>query len=119
MTTFDVFLGVFLGFMAAGIVYDLLIEPALHLLKDLSYPFAARIHAWVMREPYISSDMFKEAYGKWLEDIKDSIETYGEFLDADGKIMLNICPKCVNFKRSFAKEGRNRICMDCEFGERK
>ena len=58
--------------------------------------------------PHIDENMYEEALDKILRspdfaEISRSGDTY------------KICPKCRSFKRSFYKDGRKRICMDCEF----
>ena len=107
----DVFVGVLFAFLA----YDYVISPALNYLSDLAAPVMIRIRSWLADEPYLNEKHFLIAYKNWMAESATNTDMYEEFLDEDGSVILKICPKCIRFKRNFAKQGRDRICMDCEF----
>lgn len=104
-----------LSIIIAFAVYDYILMPFFEYVRDMLLPVLRRFDSWWHDEPHLDERDFLVAYRHWMQESASNPEVYEEFLDETGGILLKICPKCTRFKRNFAKEGRNRTCMDCEF----
>lgn len=105
MTFAEMVLASFLGFMGGYVVSRTVLYPVETFFSNVN----SRIICWVQDRPYITQDMIDEAEEKLMENIDSIIQ------NSHDTRSLKICPACVTFKKNFAKKGRKRICMDCEF----
>ena len=105
MTFLEMVLASFIGFMGGYVVSRTVLYPVETFFSNVN----SRIICWAQNRPYVTQDMIDEAEEKLMNNIDSMLAN-----SSDAR-MLKICPVCVTFKKNFAKTGRKRICMDCEF----
>ena len=107
MINLSIFLSCYLAFIAGYLTSRTVLQPVEYFLDELK----ERVLAFKDKEPYISEEVFKKASDNLFHNYDDIVS------DATRSTVFKICPVCEKFKRNFAKTGRKRVCMDCEFGE--
>lgn len=107
MIDLKIFLSCYLAFMVGYLTSRIILQPVELFLDELWERFLA----FKDKEPYISEATFKKASDNLFHNYDEIVGS------ADRSTVFRICPKCEKFKRNFAKNGRKRVCMDCEFGE--
>lgn len=102
-----IFLSCYLAFIAGYLTSRTVLQPVEYFLDELK----ERVLAFKDKEPYISKETFDKASDHLFHNYDEIVG------NATRSTVFKICPKCQQFKRNFAKSGRKRVCMDCEFGE--
>lgn len=97
----------FVGFMGGYLVSRTVLYP----LEEIADDLRSRVYCYIRNKPYISSKISNKAEEKLMENYETIIEA------TENPGVFKVCPKCATYKKNFAKEGRKRICMDCEFGD--
>jgi hypothetical protein len=97
----------FVGFMGGYIVSRTILYP----VEEIADALRSRIYCYIRNKPYISPKISDEAEQKLMENYESIIQA------SENPGVFKVCPKCATYKKNFAKEGRNRVCMDCEFGD--
>ena len=101
-----------------GALLAILLVEAGYIAKDyFEYRMDIYQHKKYCREnnlPYIKPSDANKALENFMN--KPIEEFVDALIEDDTKNNFRICPKCLEYKRNFMIEGKNRECMDCAIG---